>query len=151
MPSLKPRFYLDFRDYYGRREWAVFERDDYDRRQGLAGKIQTNWTTKAEAKRAMASLKRNPSVVRKRSNPLPSHWTPGKVRVNARGEVQVMLTGKAAKQAVARENPSRRRSKSRPLSKAKRIEYAEFTDAEFRQHLRSHSGGRRSRSRKTHK
>ena len=34
--------------------------------------------------------------------------------------------------------------------KATRSAFAEFSDAEFRQHLRSHSGGKRSRSRKTH-
>ena len=49
--------------------------------------------------------------------------------------------------AAKRKNP---RKRGRVLSKAKRIEYAEFKDSEFRQHLRSHSGGRRSKSRKTH-
>lgn len=51
---------------------------------------------------------------------------------------------------MAKRNASRRKSKPRALKKAKRVEYAEFTDKEFRRHLRSHSGGKRSRSRKTH-
>lgn len=69
------------------------------------------------------------------------------------GGTRYFKTKAAAKKkmnAMLKPNPSRRKSKPRPLSKRKRMEYGEFTEAEFRQHLRSHSGGRRAKSRKTH-
>ena len=44
------------------------------------------------------------------ANPLPANWTAGKVRVNNKGQVQVMLTGKAA-QKVARKLTAKRRRK----------------------------------------
>ena len=85
---------------YARRPRSDGRFDIVDR---LTGGVVRIVKTKSAAMQVVAKL--NARALRDSKghrNPLPSKWTVGRVRVNGRGEVQVMLTGKAAKQAATR-------------------------------------------------